>query len=163
MLTDTLTPRTDDAPIPPAFRVLQVRWQDQAAALGAVRTRVFIEEQQIPPEDEWDVHDATCDHLLALAVDGQPIGTARLFASGRIGRLAVLADWRGRGVGRALLQAALNLALLRQSPEICLDAQTHALAFYAGLGFVAEGDLFMDAGIPHQRMVYSATQANASM
>ncbi len=151
--------------LPPAtpFTLAVVSWQEHASALAQVRRTVFIEEQQIAEEDEWDDHDAECTHLLALDADGTPIGTARLFPSGRIGRMAVLRAWRGRGVGMALLQAALQRALAQSAPEICLDAQMPAIPFYARAGFVAEGDSFLDAGIPHRRMVYPATHVNASV
>ena len=150
-------------PVASPFHLELVTWQDHASALAQVRRAVFIEEQGIAEHEEWDDKDALCLHVLARDAQGLPIGTARLFPSGRIGRMAVLAAWRGQGLGMALLQAALQRALALGAPDICLDAQLQAMPFYARAGFVAEGDVFMDAGIPHRRMVYPARHENASV
>lgn len=121
----------------------------------AVRQVVFIDEQSVPPADEVDGRDADAVHLLACR-DGQPIGTARLLIDGRsgtIGRVCVLAAARGSGAGRQLMAAALNSLRARGCTHAELGAQTHAIGFYAGLGFVAEGPDYLDAGIPHRHMV----------
>lgn len=127
---------------------------DRQAAFD-IRRAVFIEEQAIPEAEEWDAHDATATHLL-LRVDGVPAATARLIADGataKIGRVAVLPAMRGRGLGRAVMDHALRLAETRGFRRAALDAQLQALAFYEGLGFVAEGPDFDDgSGILHRRM-----------
>ncbi len=135
----------------PAYAVKPVPWAVHAADLQAIRRAVFVVEQRVPEEEEWDDNDAVCQHVLALA-GSLPIGTGRLLPDGQVGRMAVLKDWRGRGVGRAML--TLLLALARQSgfTTVVLHAQTHALNFYIKQGFSAEGPEFMEAGIPHQLM-----------
>jgi ElaA protein len=121
----------------------------------ALRRVVFIEEQGVPEADEIDDKDDEAIHLLAH-VDGRPVGTARLLVLGdvgKIGRVCVLPDQRGKGLGAALIHA--GVVQFRAMPGITavkLSAQTHALAFYEGLGFVAYGPEFMDAGIPHRDM-----------
>lgn len=135
------------------YAVRQVTWRDARHALAAVRRAVFIEEQHVPEELEWDGEDEDALHVLAEAADGTPIGTGRLIRSGRIGRMAVVAAWRGQGVGRAILDALLEAARATGHSELRLHAQTHATAFYARAGFAARGDEFMEAGIPHREMV----------
>lgn len=136
----------------PAWRITRVNWQDQRESLMAVRHPVFIVEQRVPAELEPDRHDPLGWHLLARSPHGQPIGTGRLLADGHIGRVAVLAGWRGRGLGRALMAELIQLARQQGLHEVVLNAQTHALAFYQSLGFQAEGAQFLEAGIPHQTM-----------
>ncbi len=110
-------------------------------------------EQNVPVALERDEHDPVCDHLLAQDRRGRGIGTGRLLADGHIGRLAVLAPWRGRGVGRALMLQLMERARRRGFGHVELSAQTHALAFYQSLGFVAEGEVYQEAGLPHRHMV----------
>lgn len=126
-------------------------WASMAPALEAIRREVFIVEQQVPEEMEWDADDATSVHALAL-LDGHPVGCGRLLPDGHIGRMAVRAPFRSTGVGRALLQALLAEARRRGMREVVLHAQTHALRFYETHGFVADGPEFDEAGIPHRRM-----------
>ena len=133
------------------FRVRPTLWDADRPALQSVREAVFVREQGVPVELEWDEYDATSLHVLA-EVDGDPIGTGRLLPNDQIGRMAVLPDWRGCGVGGAILTALVELAVVRGSRVVCLNAQTRAQAFYLRHGFVAEGDEFPDAGIPHIRM-----------
>ena len=128
-------------------------WQNDSGALRAIREAVFIHEQRIPPELEWDEIDASCIHVLAMDSAGKPIGTARLSSDGSIGRMAVLKDWRGKGVGSALLQCLLGEARSRQIKQIGLNAQTYAVGFYLKFGFQPVGEEFLDAAIPHVRMV----------
>ena len=109
-------------------------------------------EQGVTAELEWDGIDHQCRHALALDVAGRPIGCARLLPDGHIGRVAVVADWRGRGVGDALLERMIALAREVGHTRVMLNAQTHALAFYARHGFVASGPEFDDAGIAHRAM-----------
>ncbi len=135
----------------PAFTLEITHWQDSEADLKAVRRAVFIEEQQIPEVEEWDDEDAVCRHLLAR-IAGRAVGTGRLLADGKIGRMAVLAEARAGGLGSALLQRLLALARADGHREVYLHAQVTALSFYAAHGFIAEGTVFDECDIPHQRM-----------
>ncbi|MGY0559374.1 GNAT family N-acetyltransferase [Luteimonas sp. A277] len=136
----------------PGFRVELVDFNQAREALRAVRDVVFIHEQQVPPELEHDPADPQHVHALARDAQGQPIGTGRISPSGRIGRMAVLAEWRGHGVGNALLRALLVHARARAMPEASLHAQASAIDFYARHGFIACGERFQEAGIEHQAM-----------
>ncbi len=117
-----------------------------------VRNAVFIQEQSVPFALEWDGLDHMCVH--ALAADGfdQVIGTGRLMPDGRIGRMAVLARWRGHGIGSRLLEALLCEHGVRGWPPVHLHAQLEATAFYARHGFEPKGNPFVEAGIPHVLM-----------
>lgn len=134
-----------------AIEIRRACWQQDAAALIEIRRRVFIEEQAVPEHLELDGEDADALHWLALE-HGAPIGTLRLLRDGHIGRLAVLAPARGRGVGSALLGAALARARAEDWREVYLHAQLHALGFYENHGFHARGPEFLDAGIVHREM-----------
>ena len=134
------------------IRILVTRDIDTCRAL---RRTVFVEEQGVSETDEVDGLDDTAIHLLAF-VDDRPVGTARILlkgAVGKIGRVCVLPEARGTGLGAALIRAALdNLRTLPGLTEAYLGAQTQATVFYEKLGFVVEGDEFLDAGIPHRHM-----------
>ena len=134
------------------FAVRELAWEQGSQALSTVRKAVFIDEQGVPEALEWDGRDADAWHLLAEDADGRPIGTVRLLDDGRIGRMAVLSSWRGRGVGRALLDEVLRLARRQGMMSVYLDAQVTAIRFYQRRGFCAYGEIFPDAGIPHRRM-----------
>ena len=129
------------------------RWHDDNRALRMIREAVFIHEQGVPAALEWDEFDATCMHLLATDSSGKPIGTARLLPNGSIGRMAVLAEWRNKGVGTALMQRLLEEARNRQIRQVILNAQTHATGFYGKFGFQPVGKEFIEAEITHVRMV----------
>ncbi|WHZ24404.1 MAG: GNAT family acetyltransferase YjcF [Nitrospira sp.] len=135
------------------LRVELVQWDEAERAIRAIRETVFIVEQGVPKDLEWDGLDPACAHVLAWDDHGEAIGTARMQVNGTIGRMAVLKDWRGRGIGRALLSALLELAAQRDLARVTLSAQTHAIGFYERAGFRPIGDLFLDAGIPHRKMV----------
>ena len=124
--------------------------QAQAEA-QRIRFTVFVDEQRVPAEIEMDEHDVTSIHALAFA-DGKAVGTGRLLPDGHIGRMAVLKEWRGRGVGQALLRALIDAARRRGDTEVALNSQVHALGFYGAQGFEAEGPVYEEAGIPHQVM-----------
>ncbi|MBS0307561.1 MAG: GNAT family N-acetyltransferase [Proteobacteria bacterium] len=124
-------------------------WMMQEAGARRVRTLVFLEEQQVPPDMEWDEFDAVSLHALARAENGAVIGTGRLLPDGHIGRMAVLKAARGKGVGSVILQALMQAARERGDAEVALHAQLQAEHFYARFGFVREGEEFMEAGIPH--------------
>jgi predicted GNAT family N-acyltransferase len=134
-------------------RVELTDWTTTGSAIRAIRETVFIHEQGVPVELEWDGLDSACAHVLAWNDRGEAIGTARMQQNGTIGRMAVLKDWRGRGVGRALLRTLLDLATRRGLSRVTLSAQTHALGFYERAGFDVVGEPFIDAGIPHRKMV----------
>lgn len=129
-----------------------VRWQDEAPSLKIVRKAVFIEEQQVPEELEWDEFDPVSTHVLAISPTKEPVGTARLLPDGHIGRMAVLKAWRGRGIGSIMLQRLLDEAQHRGISETILNAQITAMAFYARFGFQVTGGEFIEAGIPHVKM-----------
>ena len=132
--------------------VRQVTWDTHLAQLHAIRMRVFVEEQGVPESLEWDRHDGNAKHVLAYEPEGIAVGTGRLLADGRLGRMAVLIPWRHRGVGSAVLLALLDLARKQQSPVVRLHAQRHAIGFYAKHGFTVTSEEFMEAGIPHRAM-----------
>lgn len=134
------------------FMLRLARWPKDINPLREVRTEVFIEEQNVPPEEEWDGLDDQCLHVLAMDEDEQPIGTGRLLPDGKIGRMAVVKEWRGKGVGAAILELLMNEARDRGHAQVKLAAQTHAIPFYEKFGFEAYGDEFPDAGIPHYWM-----------
>ena len=134
--------------------IITANWADHQLQLAAVRTAVFVDEQGVPEEIEMDAEDARCHHLLAL-IEQQPVGTARLLANGRIGRLAVIKPCRNRGVGRQLLRASMALAKSLGMNDLHLHAQVQTLDFYRAVGFEAEGEVFVEAGIRHQNMTLS--------
>lgn len=141
------------------FRIRHADWDLDQEALRAIRLTVFVREQGVPEDLEWDDADAQAIHLLALAGAGEvPVGTARLLPTGQIGRMAVLPEWRGRGIGTALLRELLTAARQGEHPAPFLNAQVAALPFYLREGFVTVGDLFEEAGIAHQRMELHAIQ-----
>jgi len=127
-------------------------WPDAQAHAMRVREAVFVVEQGVPPEIERDDWDPRCDHALATDGAGRVVGTGRLLPDGHIGRMAVLADCRGQGVGGRILAALVARASERGMRQVVLNAQTHAAPFYARHGFVPFGAEFMEAGIPHVAM-----------
>jgi predicted GNAT family N-acyltransferase len=143
-----------------SFTILETDWADNAPRLGAVRRAVFIDEQGVPENLEWDADDATALHFLAVDGKGQAIGCARLLPDGHIGRMAVRPAWRGRGVGRALLAAALGAAQACGYSRLWLSAQTHAMGFYARAGFAVVGEEYEEAGILHVAMQKALTRPN---
>ena len=132
------------------IEIRSAQWDCDREILSEIRRRVFIEEQNVPQELEWDGADDSAQHWLAY-YEGQPVGTARMLRDGHIGRMAVLTRARGRGIGSEMLRAVLTAAT-QQLREVFLHAQIHALPFYARFGFIAEGPEFIDAGIPHRTM-----------
>lgn len=144
---------TQDSKSNQAFHVDRVTWKDAEEDLRMLREIIFIREQNVPPELEWDGKDEECIHVLARDEKGRAIGTARMTPDGHIGRMAVLSAWRNRGVGSKMLTALTTIARARQLPRVRLDSQTQAIEFYERHDFEAQGDIFMDAGIPHRHMV----------
>lgn len=141
-----------------SFTVRRAVWADDQPSLRAIRREVFVVEQRVPEDEEWDAMDAASVHVIAIAGEGAAIGTGRLLPDGRIGRMAVLKAWRGRGVGSALLCELLALAREHGHAHACLHAQTHALGFYRKHGFAAAGEEFTEAGIPHYAMRRALTR-----
>lgn len=135
-----------------AFRVEAIDYASGVDDLRAVREPVFVQEQQVPIELEWDELDPLCVHVIARDDAGMPIGTGRLTPEHKVGRMAVLPEWRGRGVGDALLLALIDQAEQRRWPELRLHSQASAIGFYVKHGFVPYGERFMEAGIEHQSM-----------
>lgn len=134
------------------YRVEPADYAADFQALRHVRETVFVLEQQVPIEEEWDELDPKCRHVIARDARDQPIGTGRLTPERKIGRMAVLAEWRGKGVGDALLVALMDQARALGWTEVSLNAQVSAEGFYARHGFQPYGGRFMEAGIEHQAM-----------
>ncbi len=143
----------------PAFAIRILPWSEALPLARPVREKVFVEEQGVPRELEWDEWDERCEHDVACDSKGRAIGTARLLPEGRIGRMAVLVEWRRRGVGAALLGALIALARERSMPRVTLHAQTHAAGFYRRFGFSERGGEFSEAGIPHVEMALELSPA----
>jgi predicted GNAT family N-acyltransferase len=122
-----------------------------------IRMEVFVDEQQVPPHLEPDEYDADALHLLTVVPEtGEAVATARIVDKGqglaKIGRVAVRKEWRGKHIGDSLMRFALETATASGFTMAALDAQTYVIPFYERLGFVAEGPVFDDAGIPHRHM-----------
>ncbi len=130
-------------------------WDTQQAAARPVRIAVFVEEQRVPVELEWDEDDARSVHVVARNAAGLSIGTGRLLPDGHIGRLAVCHAAREQGVGSAMLRALMRRAQERGDKQVMLHAQIQAKAFYVTHGFTPEGVEFMEAGIGHVLMRHS--------
>ena len=134
------------------FTVSLVCWHDGEPLLRSIRKEVFIREQGVPEELEWDGLDESCRHALALSRSGEGIGCGRMLADGHIGRIAVLPQWRKLKVGTAIMEALLDYARTHDYKQVAVDAQTYALPFYRGFDFVEQGAVFQDAGLPHIKM-----------
>jgi predicted GNAT family N-acyltransferase len=134
------------------FTIRVLDWPGAKPYARPVRERVFIEEQGVPRELEWDEWDVSSEHAVACDAEGAAIGTARLLPDGRVGRMAVLRAWRRRGVGAGLLAALLGRARERGIVRVTLHAQTQAAGFYRRFGFSERGGEFLEAGIPHVEM-----------
>ena len=134
------------------IRLSAGEWDTLAESCRRVRDTVFVHEQKVPAELEHDGKDAECLHVLAFLQGGEPVGTGRLLPDGHIGRMAVLAPWRGQGVGAAMLALLIEEARERGHVAVALNAQVSALGFYQVFGFEEVGDRFMEAGLAHQAM-----------
>jgi predicted GNAT family N-acyltransferase len=141
------------------FRVEPADYVVDFADLRAVREQVFVLEQKVPLELEWDELDPKCRHVIARDAGNQPIGTGRLTPEHTIGRMAVLPAWRGKGVGAALLQTLLERAQDLGWTEVSLHAQVSAIGFYRRHGFTEVGEVYEEAGIPHRTMTRSLAPA----
>mgnify|MGYP003977049099 FL=1 len=139
------------------FNTREADWRTDGNQLSNIRRLVFIVEQKVPKDEEWDGKDEDSWHWLATDTKDVPIGTARLLPDGQIGRMAVLSHYRKFGVGAALLEQAVEKARHLGFSSVFLNAQSHALGFYERAGFVAEGEEFQEAGIAHYRMTQTLT------
>jgi predicted GNAT family N-acyltransferase len=139
-----------------AIVILIKTWQDAKLDAYSIRKRVFVEEQGVPEEMELDELDLNARHALAYA-DLECTGTARLVTLteniGRIGRMAVLPKYRGQGIGRRLLESLLKAAQSQDIKQVELHAQVSVIPFYEQFGFIAQGDVYDEAGIPHRDMI----------
>jgi predicted GNAT family N-acyltransferase len=135
------------------YTIREAIWPEERSLLRQVREPVFVKEQGVPLEMEWDDDDIMAYHLIVLDSEQRPIGTARLLGNGQIGRMAVLPEWRHRGIGAALLARLLERAEATGQGKLFLHAQTEAEAFYAKAGFTPVGKVFYEADIPHRKMV----------
>ena len=134
------------------FRVELKNWEEAREIAGPLRWSIFVGEQNVPEGIELDDLDAQCTHALAYTPDNKFVGTGRLLPDGRIGRMAVAKDWRKQGVGAALLEALLAEAKRQGHQQVVVSAQLQAAEFYRGFGFEAEGKVYKEAGILHQKM-----------
>lgn len=136
----------------PAVRIEITDWARAEAQVMPVRMAVFVVEQGVPEDIERDAFDAVSRHAIARDEAGAVVATGRLLPDGHIGRMAVAASLRGKGVGGVVLEALVAEAARTGLAKVALNAQVHALAFYRRHGFVEYGDVFMEAGIPHRAM-----------
>ena len=133
------------------FRIDCGTWADFAEDAQFIREQVFIQEQNIAPEDEWDAQDVIALHFVLYA-ENQPIATARLLQNNSIGRVAVLKAYRGKGIGKLLMLNIMQQAQKQHRAFLKLSAQVYAIPFYAALGFAVQGDEYVDCGIAHVDM-----------
>lgn len=136
------------------LKVEIVKWIDGYAPLSMIREKVFIEEQKVTPQLEWDGKDEEAIHFLAYQ-DEKAIGCARAFVIEnhmQLGRMAVLKEYRNNGIGSFLIEKAITTAKLNQLSKISISAQCHAIDFYKKFGFEVTSEIYLDAGISHQDM-----------
>ena len=133
------------------LRIELMPWKKARAHAAPIRFTVFVEEQGVPIDIELDGQDVLSVHAIVFDEE-KPVATGRLLPDGHIGRMAVLKDWRRRGIGALMLQSLMERAKERGYPEVALSAQVQAVPFYRAHGFEAEGEEYLEAGIPHQDM-----------
>lgn len=130
------------------YKIIAGGWEQLEKDAKLIREQVFIQEQGIAPEDEWDDLDATVLHFIVYDCE-RPIATARLLPQHSVGRVAVLLSYRKQGVGKILMQHIIDYARQQNLSYLKLSAQTYVTAFYEALGFVVQGEEYLDCGIPH--------------
>lgn len=135
----------------PEIHVRVADWETEQQTIKHLRRTVFIEEQGVPEELEWDGRDAECTQWLAT-LETDVAGTTRLTPEGQIGRMAVLKPYRHKGIASALLQAAIDHADHAGMHRVFLHSQVEVIGLYEKFGFTSEGGIFLDAGIKHQAM-----------
>lgn len=133
------------------FRVQSGHWDKLEQDAKFIRKQVFIIEQNIPEEEEWDDQDMISDHFVVYDQD-QPIATARLLQNNSVGRVAVLKAYRGQGIGCMIMLEIIRQAHQQDRKFLQLSSQVHAISFYEKLGFSIQGDAYDECGIPHIKM-----------
>ena len=134
------------------FTVHLITWHDGQPLLRAIREKVFMQEQGVSAELEWDGKDESCHHALALSANGEAIGCGRITPDGHIGRVAVLPEWRMKHIGTAILELLVDYARTQNYYQVELNAQVQVIPVYKKFGFETVGKEFMDANIPHRKM-----------
>jgi predicted GNAT family N-acyltransferase len=134
------------------FTVHLISWHDGEPLLRGIREKVFMQEQHVPVELEWDGLDQASHHALALSFNGDAIGCGRITPDGHIGRVAVLPEWRKKLIGSAILELLVDYARAQHIEQVELNAQIQVIPLYQKFGFVVEGEEFLDANIPHRKM-----------
>ena len=129
-----------------------VSWSDKQAEITSVRRAVFVEEQNVPESIEIDGKDSDCIHVLATDKKGRPVGTARMDGKGRIGRMAVLKNYRRQGIGRKMIQVLMDYRRKNSITDFHVSSQITAIGFYKKMGFEPFGEEFLEAGIKHINM-----------
>lgn len=133
--------------------IREADWRTEQRLLRGIRNEVFVQEQGVPESIERDGLDEECLHVLAFDPEMHPIATARMRRDGHIGRVAVLREWRGKGIGRLLVERLVQNAKALGLRSVDLDSQIHAADFYEHLGFQRRGAIFLEAEIRHVNMV----------
>jgi len=139
------------------YLIQTTSWNENKKALSEVRKKVFIEEQNVPEELEWDEYDQDCTHVLVTDEKNKPVACGRLKADGHIGRMAVLKDHRATGIGKSMLNELISHAQSLHIKKVFLHAQISAISFYEKQGFKVSSEEFMDANIPHKSMEKTVT------
>ena len=134
------------------FTVHLISWHDGEPLLRTIREKVFMQEQGVSAELEWDGKDDACHHALALSSNGEAIGCGRITPDGHIGRVAVLPEWRMKHIGTAILELLVDYARTQKYSQVELNAQVQVIPVYQKFGFEVKGEEFMDANIPHRKM-----------
>jgi predicted GNAT family N-acyltransferase len=134
------------------FKAILTSWQENRDNIGRIRRQVFIDEQHVPVELEWEGDENIYQYVLVFEDTGQVIGTGRISKDGHIGRMAVTKCWRGKGVGQLILEKLIQYAIEQNINKLSLNAQITAVGFYQKQGFTGYGAEFLDAGIVHKRM-----------
>ena len=138
---------------PAEVQIRLVDWGDRAETLLSIRHEVFVQGQNVPEEIERDGKDPDCFHAIAFENEKIPVGVARMNNAGHMGRVAVLAGWRGRGIGTGLVRFLIELARTMNLTRVDVNSQIDARGFYQRLGFVSRDETFEEAGIEHVNMV----------
>ena len=142
--------------LPSSLSIVLGSWERLGATARNIRFEVFVREQGVPAEIELDEHDPLSLHAVAYTQEQTPVGTGRLLPDGHIGRIAVLRQARGAGVGGRVLDALVKQGFDQGHKKLLLHAQIHAKDFYHARGFAAQGEAFMEAGIAHIMMTREA-------
>jgi predicted GNAT family N-acyltransferase len=129
-----------------------VNWLEKQTEITSIRRAVFVEEQNVPESIDFDGSDTDYIHVLATNKNGLPVGTARINRKGRIGRMAVLKDYRRQGIGRKMIQMLIDYGRKNSIKDFHVSSQVTAVGFYEKMGFEPFGEEFLEAGIKHINM-----------